>query len=403
MSRVWIMLSGTFGAFIVALADLVQKGEASSVLAISNTLQVALSLAVPPIFCLALVIAIGLGLCLVFQPETQTKAFNRGASVLAIIMTMVPISTPPSPTTEPAAQDNIAPSTPQRGQLPAGLFNVAHAFSQTRKSQRQRDLAEVRVNLTTSDDKQVPHFTLTILELRGFKILARSKVPGSKFTFYETAGIYTLRVESEGYSIVQSQIALESNRTTIVDVHLQATSMSLFLQRLFPTSEGNFNISKYENLGKRSHCLRTDGIEFVVDDYNLRQGTSSEYKILLIGIYNRSGKDLRFDRESFILLKPDGTPYSLAGPNEPGGTGRQRRFLLEMRPTLFTWNVQRVSSNFFPNSTNETVILPTLPTNRALWDFLAFKAGGEAQLGDWSLEVTALHEGGKWTIPIPDN
>ncbi|GAB4576506.1 MAG: hypothetical protein Tsb0019_00170 [Roseibium sp.] len=85
-----IYLCAAIGGTIAALADLVQKEQASAVLKITTISARHLNLALQPLYVFLLVVILGVLLCFVFQPRNRKAGFAVGAGVIASIMTVTP-------------------------------------------------------------------------------------------------------------------------------------------------------------------------------------------------------------------------------------------------------------------------------------------------------------------------
>ncbi len=85
-----VYICAAIGGTIAAIADLVQKEQASAVLKMTSISARHLDLPVPPLYVFAIVVFLGVLLCFVFQPSNRRAGFAVGAGVIASIMTVTP-------------------------------------------------------------------------------------------------------------------------------------------------------------------------------------------------------------------------------------------------------------------------------------------------------------------------
>jgi len=100
VSMLTIYACAAIGGMIAAIADLVQKEQASAVLKMTTVSARHLNLAVPPLYIFLIVVGLGVLLCFVFQPNNRKAGFAVGAGVIASIMTVTPYQ--PLPTGQPS-------------------------------------------------------------------------------------------------------------------------------------------------------------------------------------------------------------------------------------------------------------------------------------------------------------
>ncbi|MHA7772546.1 hypothetical protein [Roseibium sp. M-1] len=89
-TMVTIYICAAIGGTIAAIADLVQKEQASAVLKMTTISARHLNLAVQPLYIFAAIVVLGVLLCFVFQPVNRRAGFAVGAGVIAAIMTVTP-------------------------------------------------------------------------------------------------------------------------------------------------------------------------------------------------------------------------------------------------------------------------------------------------------------------------
>lgn len=130
-----IYICAAIGGMIAAIADLVQKEQASAVLKMTTISARHLNLAVPPLYIFIIVVFLGVLLCFVFQPNNRKAGFAVGAGVIASIMTVTPYQ--PLQTGQPAEPSEgtllhpgqsgiqLASSDMGRLYLAAGMIDMA--------------------------------------------------------------------------------------------------------------------------------------------------------------------------------------------------------------------------------------------------------------------------------------
>ncbi|MEH7848662.1 hypothetical protein [Rhizobium laguerreae] len=82
------------GGFIAALADIVQKEEASAVSKLTSLSARHLQVTLEPYWILASLIVLATALCFVFQPNDRKQSFIVGMGIIAVIMTVTPYKQP---------------------------------------------------------------------------------------------------------------------------------------------------------------------------------------------------------------------------------------------------------------------------------------------------------------------
>jgi hypothetical protein len=102
-----IYICAAIGGFIAAVADLVQKEEASAVEKITKVSARHLELTVQPLWTLSLLVILAAALCFVFQPKDRKQSFGVGVGIIAAIMTLTPYKGPltGAPIDPPAVTD----------------------------------------------------------------------------------------------------------------------------------------------------------------------------------------------------------------------------------------------------------------------------------------------------------
>ncbi len=91
-----LYLCAGFGGLIAAIADVVQKEEASAVVKLTSVSARQMRIELQPVWVLFVIVLFALFLCYVFQPRERRAAFAVGAGVIAFIMTVTPYKRPES-------------------------------------------------------------------------------------------------------------------------------------------------------------------------------------------------------------------------------------------------------------------------------------------------------------------
>ena len=192
-------LSGLVGGVLCVFADLGLKNTSSATLTIARNLQEIFktSDSMHSILITAFIIlALAVSMCFIFPINSKEKAFFRGASVLAIAMTVVPINEP--------------------GSLKTGPNSV-----------------EVNVIVQASDARSITEIVVELKNAQTKAIVARSKFNGGQFTFYQDAGNYLIYFQVHGYKIESRELNLiEGKPPQTLHITLTPTGVPIFLQRI---------------------------------------------------------------------------------------------------------------------------------------------------------------------------
>jgi hypothetical protein len=89
-----LFICAAIGGLCAAVADVVQKDDASAVSKITSVAARNLDLLVKPLWVLLGRVTLAMLLCFVFQPRGRRAAFGIGAGVIATIMTVTPYQQP---------------------------------------------------------------------------------------------------------------------------------------------------------------------------------------------------------------------------------------------------------------------------------------------------------------------
>jgi hypothetical protein len=196
MSKISLAVAAFVGGLVAMLADLIQKDLASATLKMANIFEDKLAIPHATLVAICLVLFIAVALCFIFEVQTTRRAFYTGASVLAILMTVVPYNHPKDFKTQPNS-------------------------------------VEVILKMKTQDGKPIRNVVVTLTNTENGNIVAQRKMSGEEFKFYEKAGSYSLSVEMPGYEIKSIDLVLvEGSPSQQVSATLRPSGRPLFLQRL---------------------------------------------------------------------------------------------------------------------------------------------------------------------------
>jgi hypothetical protein len=218
-------LSAATGGLLAVLSDIAQKQDASAVEHLQSALTGVLGLRTYPAVVVLALIVLSVALSFIFSAESNKKAFYIGASILAIMMTAVPYNAPPSLSatpTEKSAAEPVRFRWWDRLMIPGQVY--AQSVPANNKSY------SVDIHLQTDNRKAVSSATFTVVDANSGEVLGRSKVQSGDFTFYAPNRPCVLRVQVDGYAIVERQLSSASRAMTI---QLSASPVPTALQRIF--------------------------------------------------------------------------------------------------------------------------------------------------------------------------
>lgn len=229
-SNMGLGISSAVGGIIAALADLLQKEQASAMLKIKASIASFLGIPFSSMATLLLVVGLGVMLCFIFKVDTTTKAFYAGASVLSVLMTFVPYKLPVSTNTapSPSAGEAIRPISL------LSLFSPHEALAQPPSSAVSPHDVQIHLHLMEDDGRPVREdAVLTLREEGKTKTMAQSKFPGSDFEFYVAPGEYTITIEAKGYRILQEKLVVRALQPQRLDLKLRESGVPLGIQKFF--------------------------------------------------------------------------------------------------------------------------------------------------------------------------
>jgi len=197
MKNVTLGLSSFVGGLLAVLADLNQKSDASAILNIGYNLGKVFSIPSPAIVTTILILFIAIALPLIFDVSTKRQAFYTGASVLSLMMIIIPYKTPDGFKTAPNS-------------------------------------IEVVLTIKTADNSPPNETIVSLWAYDGRTLISRSKISSDKFRFYQDAGRYKLSVEREGYGSQFINLNLQEGiQNPPLTITLDPSETPIFIQRLF--------------------------------------------------------------------------------------------------------------------------------------------------------------------------
>jgi hypothetical protein len=218
-------LSAATGGLLAVLSDIAQKQDASAVEHLQSALTGVLGLRTYPAVVVLALIVLSIALSFIFSAESNKKAFYIGASILAIMMTAVPYNAPPSLSATPTEK---SAAEPVRFRWWDRLMIPGQVYAQSAPANNKS--YSVDIHLQTDNRKAVSSATFTVVDANSGEVLGRSKVQSGDFTFYAPNRPCVLRVQVDGYAIVERQLSSASRAMTI---QLSASPVPTALQRIF--------------------------------------------------------------------------------------------------------------------------------------------------------------------------
>lgn len=240
-----IFVSALIGSGVAALADLLQKDTAGSVVKLQTTLASLLGLNLATLWAVLILMVLGAALCFVFQPKTRQAGFALGLSVISIIMTATPTKPPGSPAGLPIGVSNrsgaadvyallpsqagvMADGPILRVQAPAGLLRLN--FEINVKDDQPRPLGSITIRAREMPSGRIWQWTTDQFERQTtFPIRFFYEVPASN-------GISTIevRVEAEHYNAATAQARVTPGVTQVkLSYSLDKSAVPNIIRKLF--------------------------------------------------------------------------------------------------------------------------------------------------------------------------
>lgn len=230
VKQISIGFAGAVGGVFAALADMIQKREASAISEVDQVLERVFETELADFNAILLVISLATALSFIFEPETKKKAFYTGAAVLALLMTVVPYNPPKEDFVGKQAATQSRDWTPSnwlRNVIGPGQVSAASPQPQT------RELARVFVSITTSDHGDLSDGTATLIRPdRQRASVVRFEGNLVIFTNVEP-GSYSLRLESPGYKVFQTEVEARADEPKVIVATLERTVLPLTLLKIF--------------------------------------------------------------------------------------------------------------------------------------------------------------------------
>lgn len=218
-------LSAATGGSLAILSDITQKQDASAVEQLHSALGGVLGVQTYPWVVMLLLIVFSVALSFIFSADSNKKAFYIGASILALMMTVVPYKALPGLNTSPPSSG--AGAATEQGWWDRFLI-PPQVFAQN--APQSSPSSPFIVHLETEDKKPVSSAIFALIDPSNGQTIRRSRVQGSDFTFYVNNRTYSLRVQVDGYAIAELPLNLPPRSLTI---SLIPSSIPLSIQRVF--------------------------------------------------------------------------------------------------------------------------------------------------------------------------
>jgi hypothetical protein len=232
LSTLGIAFSSAIGAFVAILSDLVQKKDASALLALSSVMRDYFWRGFTPFAGMCLLLAISVIIAFIFKADTAQRAFVRGLAIVSLIMLGTPYN--PPHTLLQAPPGRLGTGGTAFEDIPPGssLSASPRGFAQSQSSPAP-PLLPVHVQLNTNNRRPVSELTITLYDISTLKAIGSLSVATEEFTFFTSAGDYLLRVVAPGYSIVTNTLHVQSGQRNLVKITLHATWVPIAIQRFF--------------------------------------------------------------------------------------------------------------------------------------------------------------------------
>lgn len=234
--RCGLAFAALFGSLIAVLADLIQKDVASATLRMSTMAHQHLALDASPVFWMLFLIVLGLGICFVQEPGTKQGAFWAGASVVALLMTVVPFKEQPS---RPVA--NASPSGSSGVLLASADDQILLAQKSYIDEWAPKGTSLLRLHLTApgATPDTIARITLSRVTPGGDVESWRQSLPvrseGMVLSIppegLERTSTIRVTVEVPGYEIASATTTVAADARVDLEMRLDQTGKPLWLQR----------------------------------------------------------------------------------------------------------------------------------------------------------------------------
>lgn len=219
--QMWITAgSGMVGGFLAVLADVAQKDDASAVLNLASGIA-KLHIRCEPIVVALLLILLAGALCLIFEAANKKAAFYIGASILTVIMTVVPVRRAPSIEALPEKTPDSGPAASGERLIRRAAFEPAEATGR------------VILTLRAPGQQRITEVTVEIRNPASGATLASSTYSNSTIDLALPPDRVAIRVSVPGYKLAQQTLSVRPGQVREVQVDLEPTAMPLGLQKLF--------------------------------------------------------------------------------------------------------------------------------------------------------------------------
>ena len=222
--------SGAVGALLGVLADIIQKEEASAVMKITDVGTRLLELSAPPAAFAGFLILVGVALAFIFGADTNKKSFYIGASIVTIMMTLVPFKLPAE------GSANLEKRTVQVAQS-SGWPVLVGLEGEILPPNCREGIGRLDIFLHSVDGKPLKTVFVKVAQyyseddqriFRKFWVNA----PSTQISLNTTLGSFVVTIEAWERGIIQREVKIDCNAPTTVDVTLRSTWGPRFLEKL---------------------------------------------------------------------------------------------------------------------------------------------------------------------------
>lgn len=216
-------VAGGFGAFILAIGDMLKAEDISTMTRIAQMFREqgmpgAEGLMLP----IVLVVVLGIGVTWVHRPSLRTDGFVRGLSVFALLGAVSP-ELPPQDTLH---DNHEGHGTSLRQDATLSTSFTAFALAGPSLTSEQPFSAAINILGLPSG---TPVY-VTMRSARSRRVVGRETVTTSRILIEKESGNYSIELEAEGYQRIKFDLRLREDGA--YSVRLQPSQIPLALQRL---------------------------------------------------------------------------------------------------------------------------------------------------------------------------
>lgn len=289
-----VYIAAGFGAFCLALGDLVKNDKSSTVIRLSEAIRTHLIsyLGEGALCALVLLILLGIIVCWIHEPSNRVEGFARGFSVFAVIAVASPAVQNQASLTDVNASnmDNgVSVTSPKNlekhyRKSPISLF-VSSAFAQTFTKENIKGEAIIILPRVNNDSNSLA--TVTLRDVDSQKVIARQDIDGSEFRIIKPYGNYIIEIEKQGYRRTEVYITIDKP-VAAFELPISESNVPLIIQKLLGTSKGNLLFSpeetkKYTELPRKEFEMfgyneKQNYVDYVVGQYLKNYWFNDSYK-----------------------------------------------------------------------------------------------------------------------------